>query len=78
MRILTLAIVGLALMTAGCTSKPATTSSSAPAQSGAAATPTTSGTVGDSIDQWAAAVERRGAVRLPVLFRGHRRCRVPA
>ncbi len=61
MRILTFCILGLALMTAGCASKPAT--STAPAQSGAAATPTTSGAVGDSIDQWATAVERQAGMK---------------
>jgi hypothetical protein len=64
MRILTLCIVGLTLMTAGCASRPATTTApAAPAQSGAAATPMASGAAGDSIDQWAAVVERQRGMR---------------
>jgi uncharacterized lipoprotein YajG len=70
MRILTLSlcVVGLALVTAACGGRTTTTSSApaaAPAPSGAAATTTTmSGTsMGDRIDQWAAAVERERGMR---------------
>jgi hypothetical protein len=61
MRILTVLIAGLALMTAGCGGKPATTSS---APSGAATQPAASGMAAvDPIDHWAAVVDRQGIKR---------------
>lgn len=62
MRILTLCIVGLALMTAGCASR--STTSSAPAATAApSGAATTTSTAGDRIDQWAAAVERQAGMK---------------
>jgi hypothetical protein len=58
MRILTVLIAGLALMTAACGGRPATQ-----APSGAAAQPAAGMAAVDPIDHWAGVVEKQGIKR---------------
>jgi hypothetical protein len=58
MRVLTIAIIGLALATAGCSS-PAKTSSAPAASAAPSGAATTSMASGDRIDQWASRVEQQ-------------------